>query len=74
MAGEYTQADLDAINAAIATGAQTITFNNRSVTYHSLKDLLTLRAEIVRSLNATTTGRTFRLGVVSKTGWGSETE
>lgn len=66
MAYEYTDADLAAVNAAITSGAQSVSFGNRTVTHYSLSDLLLLRAEIIRSLTATTTGRTYRYAVTSK--------
>ncbi|WP_066924555.1 hypothetical protein [Methylobacterium sp. CCH5-D2] len=43
----WTQADLDAINEAIATGASKVRFaDNREVTYRSLSDMRSVRDEI----------------------------
>lgn len=46
----YSQTDLDAINSAIASGALSVAFRDRTVTYRSIDDLLkakrTIEAEI----------------------------
>jgi hypothetical protein len=46
----WVQADLDAIDAAIATGARRVRFQTHEVEYHSLSDLLKVRAIIVTEL------------------------
>ncbi len=38
----YTQAQLDALRAAIATGALRVDYGDRSVTYRSLDEMQTL--------------------------------
>lgn len=43
----WTQADLAALEAAIATGAKRVRFQTHEVEYQSLKDLLTAR-DIIR--------------------------
>jgi hypothetical protein len=39
----WTQADLDAINTAIATGAKRVRFQTHEVEYQSVSDLLKVR-------------------------------
>jgi hypothetical protein len=39
----WTQADLDAINSAIATGAKRVRFQTHEVEYQSVSDLLKVR-------------------------------
>jgi hypothetical protein len=39
----WTQADLDTINSAIATGAKRVRFQTHEVEYQSLKDMLIAR-------------------------------
>lgn len=46
----WTQAELDALEHAIAQGALSVRFADRTVTYHSLTDLLKLREVMRRSL------------------------
>lgn len=60
-----TQAQLDALDAAIASGVQTVTFNGRTVTYHSMADLLRARSMLAARLG---TSQTSRLAVTSKMG------
>lgn len=55
----WTQFEYDALKAAIARGTQSVTFGNRTVTYHSLKDMMALLAEMERELNPA--ARTYRL-------------
>ncbi len=61
----WTAADLAALDAALATGTLTVTFADRSVTYHSLEELLTLRAVMASQVEAATRQR-FRLAAVAK--------
>lgn len=65
----YTQADLDAIDAAILvaakSGAGSVTFGGRSVQYN-LKELRALRAEVASQVTAVATGSTTRLAAFSK--------
>lgn len=42
----FTQADLDAIDAAIASGELTVSHNGRTVTYRSMDDLFKARDRI----------------------------
>lgn len=39
----WTQSDLDALDTAIKQGVRTVQFADRSVTYHSLDEMLKLR-------------------------------
>jgi hypothetical protein len=48
----WTQAQLDAIEAAIASGELTVHFGDRSVTYRSMDDLLKARAVIKDALQS----------------------
>lgn len=53
----FTQTDLDAIDAAIASGELTVAHNGRTVTYRSMDDLLKARQRIDDVLKRAT-GRT----------------
>ncbi len=53
----YTQADLDAIRTAIATGERTVTFSDRMVSYRSMEELLQAEARIVAALSIATRPR-----------------
>jgi hypothetical protein len=46
----WTQADLDAINAAISTGAKRVRFQTHEVEYQSLSDQLRVRDLIIGEL------------------------
>lgn len=60
MAGEFTQADLEAINAAIASGATSVRHGDKAVTYNTTAELIALRDRIIRELGGTTTHRPSR--------------
>ena len=47
----WTTADLDAINAAIASGRLRVRFDNQEITYRSMEDLLKARQAIMAFLN-----------------------
>jgi len=49
----YTQTDLDAINAAIASGTLSVSFSDRSVTYRSIDSLLKAKRIIEAELAST---------------------
>ena len=53
---DFTQANLDAINAAIASGELTVRYGDTMVTYRSLDELI--RARDLISTNIGTTPRT----------------
>ncbi len=46
----FTQEQLDALDAAIASGTQEVRFQDRTVVYRSMKDLLAARTLIVNAL------------------------
>jgi hypothetical protein len=46
-----TQADIDALNRAIASGERQVTHGNKSVTYRSISDLIAARDDLQRQLN-----------------------
>lgn len=50
----WTQADLDAINKAIASGAKRVTFSDHTVEYHSMDDMLKAKNLIESELNGST--------------------
>lgn len=54
----YTQADLDTIDAAIATGEKVIQIEGKRIETHDANELLRLRRFIAAQLNATATGAT----------------
>ncbi len=50
----WTQTDLDALKAAIAKGARSVTTSDgKSVTFHSLDEMLRLKAAIEAEVNGT---------------------
>ena len=53
----YTQSDLDAVKAAIASGELSVKHNGREVTYRSMDDLLKAKASIENELAASHSGR-----------------
>jgi len=48
-----TQADLDALNASINEGARRVQYQDRSVEYRSLDEMLRIRAQMQRELGVT---------------------
>jgi hypothetical protein len=64
----WTQTQLDAIEAAIASGELTVRFGDRTVTYRSMEELLQARAVVKESLatEAGTTTDRFSFGQTSK--------
>lgn len=46
----WTQTQLDALDAAIARGVLTVRYADREVTYHSLGDMLRLRATMAQAI------------------------
>ena len=61
----YTQAQLDALQVAISTGARSIAYDGKSTTFRNLSDMLALEARITAYLSGTTTSRS-NLASVSK--------
>ncbi len=65
----FTQADVDALKAAIVAGkgARSITFSDQSVTFHSVDEMLKLLAVMQAEVNVTASpGRAYRLAATSK--------
>lgn len=53
----FTQTQLSALEAAIATGARTVAYADRTVTYNSLQEMLALRAQMIAELGPGEDGR-----------------
>jgi len=65
----WTQAEADALRAAIASGVLSVTFDGpprRSVTYQSLDQMRALLASMEASLARATSTPTYRLAQTSK--------
>lgn len=56
----YTQADLTAIEEAIKSGALTVKYQDREVTYRSLDELLRIRDTIRRDIGTAATSSRLR--------------
>lgn len=52
----FTQTDLDALDEAIKSGALTVKYRDKEVTYRSLNDLMRLRDFIAGKLGQKTAG------------------
>lgn len=67
MAQRYTQADLTALNEAIALGARSVSYNGQTVQYRSLDEMRAIRDQMERDLGVSKTKRrsraTFRSGL-----------
>lgn len=46
-----TQADLDNLNAAIASGTRSVTLGGQTITYGTIDALITARNDIIKQLN-----------------------
>jgi hypothetical protein len=55
----YTSDDLTALEGAIKTGALSVKYSDREVTYRSLKDMRSLREEMRRELGLSRRGLRF---------------
>ncbi len=63
----YTQAEIDELKRAMATGALSATFADRTVTYRSLEEMRSQLAEMEREVNASSgTTTNYRLASTSK--------
>ena len=60
----WTQDDIDALKRALRTGVLSVTFADRTVTYHKLSDMRALLAEMIASVSPET--RPFRLAATDK--------
>jgi hypothetical protein len=56
----FTQSDLDAINAAIASGSLSVSFSDRTITYRSINSLIKAKSHIAAEL-AASSGSTSRM-------------
>jgi hypothetical protein len=61
---EFTQAQIDTLKAAIASGTLHVAFADRSQTFHSLEDMLKLLAYMERTTS--TDASYYRLAATSK--------
>jgi hypothetical protein len=59
----WTQAEQDALRAAIASGVVSVTYADRSVTYNSLSEMRLLLAEMDRQILA---APSYRIATFSK--------
>jgi len=48
----WTQADLDALETAIKAGVRRVSYTDRTVEYHSLDEMLRLRAAMTDAIQA----------------------
>lgn len=62
----FTTSDLDAINAAIGSGALRVKYADREVTYQTMDDLLKAKAVIEAELGITRVNRGRRFATFSK--------
>lgn len=64
----WTQADIDALQAAIAAGrgARSITFSDQSVTFNSIDDMLKLLATMQQAVAGETGASRSRFAATSK--------
>lgn len=65
---KWTQVELDTLKAAVASGVLTVSYDGpprRSVTYHSLKEMRDLLAEMERDVNSSS-ARPYRLASMKR--------
>lgn len=65
MATSWTQSDLDRLEAAIKTGARRVTYTSGTVEYHSLAEMLQLRATMRDEIASPTPSQAIFAGRVS---------
>lgn len=53
---QYTQAQLDALNNAIAMGVLSVMYGNKTVQYRSLDEMIRLQGAMIADLNPTKKG------------------
>lgn len=53
----YTQAQVDALKTAIAQGARSVSHDGKTVTFHSLAEMLALAERMERELQGSATRR-----------------
>lgn len=64
----YSQAQIDALKAALAAGVKQVTFGDQSTTYNSSEEMLTALRHM-EAENASVTTRPRRYGVVTRKAW-----
>jgi hypothetical protein len=62
----WTQADIDALKAAVKTGALRVKYADREVTYHSLTEMRSLLAEMIADVGAAAGGKPYTVATHSK--------
>lgn len=64
----FTQTDIDALKAAIASGrgARSMTFSDQSVTFHSVDEMIALLALMQREVNTAAAKPTTRYAATDK--------
>lgn len=65
----WTQADVDALKAAVATGVLSVRYDGppaRQITYHSLGEMRALLASMQQEVTRSSGGRTHRFAATSK--------
>lgn len=63
----FTQTQLDALNSAIAEGALTVKYQDKSVTYRSLDEMLRLRELMYREINDSDAAPSSAFGGIRRT-------
>jgi hypothetical protein len=48
-----TKDNLDKLDAAIASGVRSVSFGDKSITFHSVDEMIKLRSQIARALGLT---------------------
>lgn len=69
MATTWTQADIDALKVAVASGVLSVRYDGppaRTITYHSLTEMRSLLASMQQEVARTAGGRTHRFATTSK--------
>ncbi len=62
----WTQAQLDALDSAIAEGALTVKYQDKSITYRSLEEMLRVRNMMAESMNVSSGNQSRRVAEFSK--------
>lgn len=70
---DYTQADLDKLNQAIASGARQVSIGDQTVIFRSQREMTTLREEMRAALSgasaASAARRRRHIRVSTRSGW-----
>jgi hypothetical protein len=53
----WTQTEIDALKVAIAAGVKSVTYADRTVTYHSLREMMEALASMQAEVSQSTAGR-----------------